>query len=206
MTRFRGMRWVAGGAVAVVVAVFAVAAGAASAGGRAGHRSASPGCYPPGSVTIAQDKTGRFYFWRRAWYVCVFKQGTPRKRFTETGAGFTPVERNAKVSGRYVALFAVCRGCRGPFDNWVTVIDMVTGHRTLFFHLDISYGDLVLKPDGSVAWTGRAGRTRWEVNRHDSTGTAIVDFGPNIDPYSLAAGGSWLYWTDAGSPRSTPFH
>ncbi|HET6867493.1 MAG TPA: hypothetical protein VFH80_16350, partial [Solirubrobacteraceae bacterium] len=95
----------------------------------------------------------------------------------------------------------------------VTVIDMVTGRPTF------SEGDilarfwpdhLVLKADGSVAWTAPMPPPQtpviWEVRRHDSTGTVTVASGSHIDPYSLAAGGSWLYWTDAGSPRSAPFH
>ena len=91
----------------------------------------------------------------------------------------------------------------------MTVIDMVTGRRTFFSEGFIEGNeDLVLKPDGSVAWVtvSRFKPTTWEVSRHDSAGTATLDSGPGIDPQSLAAGGSWLYWTDAGSPRSAPFH
>ena len=71
------LRSVGSGTVAVVVAVCAVGAVAASAGGWAEHRSASRGCYPKGSTTIAQDKAGRFYSSGRGWYVCAFKQGAP---------------------------------------------------------------------------------------------------------------------------------
>ena len=178
------------------------------------------GCYPRGSVTIAQDKAGRFYSRtiRRSagravtyWYVCSFKQGTPRTlRFKYPPAGAVPVDRSAKVSGRYVAFLVVCRGCvRAPAVGApVVVFDMVTGQRT--FATGFTTGNIdvfVLKPDGSVAWiTADRFNPTWEVSRHDSTGTAVVDSGPGIDPRSLAAGGSWLYWTVAGSPRSASFH
>jgi hypothetical protein len=97
----------------------------------------------------------------------------------------------------------------------VVVIDMVTGQRTFTggFNAGTTIGQLgpfpslppVLKSNGSVAWIYTAEGNE-EVHRHDLTGTAIVDSGPAIDPHSLAAGGSWLYWTSAGSPRSAPFH
>ncbi len=219
MTRFRGMRWVAGGAVAVVMAVCAAGAVAASAGGQAGKRSASRGCYPKGSRTIAKDKAGRFFHIARNWYVCAFKQGTPRQLgHIVPGAGVTPWARSAKVSGRYLAVFFLgptgFNGQPGRPPSAVAVYDMATGQRTFYERVrgpenlpPATGGNLVLKPDGSVAWMSRATSTGiWSVNRHDSTGTATVDSGPQVDPHSLAAGGSWLYWTDAGSPRSAPFH
>ncbi len=183
----------------------AVGAAAASAGGRAGHRSASPGCYPKGSNTIAQDKAGRFFHIGPSqiggsWYVCAFRHGTPRQIFrTRLGRDESPpFGPSAKVAGRYVAFFV-----NGAGGSGVRVIDMVTGHGTFGERspLAVSNG-LVLKPDGSVAWIA----SDYQVDRHDSTGTAVVDSGPGIDRHSLAAGGSWLYWTNAGSPRSATFH
>ena len=212
MTRRQRMRWVTGGAVAVVMAVCAVGAAAAPAGGRAAAApTALRGCYPRGSVTIAQDKVGRFYHSgnygsRESWYVCGFKQGMrwrlPYRAVPDAGV---PYGQNAKVSGRYVAFFVVC-----PCAGVVVVYDMVTGHRTFSEALGDApaahAASLVLKPDGPVAWTAHPLSGDWEVSRDDSSGTAVVDSGPGIDPSSLAAGGSWLYWTNAGSPRSAPFH
>ncbi len=198
---------------------------------------ASSGCYPRGSRTIAQDKVGRF--WERfnpsargtesrySWYVCAFERGTSRELYALSYRGTRgpgpaiPSDSSAKVSGRYVAFFAFdC--CLG----WVKVFDMVTG-RSTFSALPSRFNQgstatLVLKADGSVAWiapgprrTGPRGAgtgtgSIWYVKRHDSTGTATVDAGVGIGPHSLAAGGSWLYWTrNVGSPpgpRSAPFH
>jgi hypothetical protein len=199
---------------------YAAVGAAAAPAGRRGHRSASSGCYPKGSTTIVQDTAGRFYFGpsgphRRGWYVCVFKQGTPRKLRYPGGGGspFVMDRHTATVSGRYLAF--VFLGDAPRCCGVVVVIDMATGQRTFTgaFNARTTIGDFgpfpsmppVLKSDGSVAWIYTADGSA-EVHRHDSTGTAIVDSGPQINPYSLAAGGSWLYWTNAGSPRSAPFH
>ena len=184
-------------------------------------------CDPRGSTTIAQDAVGRFYSIagkrpfaafdsrypspRRTYsYVCAFKQGTPRK-LPRWSAGIIPGASSTKAVGRYVALF-VFSGTGSAAVNWVKVVDMVTGHTTFSEDIIARYwpDHLVLKADGSVAWTAPMPPSHtpviWEVRRHDSTGTATVDSGSEIDPGSLAAGGSWLYWTNAGSARSAPFH
>ena len=204
----------------------AVGAATASAGDRAATApTASPGCYPPGSTTIAQDKAGRLYSTGSGpslrWYVCAFKQGMPRKIYRSpccTGPG-PPSGTSAKVAGRYVAFVfpfgppGFCASARPDGELWV--VDMVTGQRTFSEtltggeHFPGPRDDLVLKADGSVAWVTSdpcSGATILSVNRHDSTGTATLDSGPRIDSQSLAAGGSWLYWTDNGSPRSAPLH
>jgi hypothetical protein len=216
MIRFRRLRWVGPSLIAAVMAVCAVGAAAASAGGRARHRSASPGCYPKGSTTIAQDKAGRFYSSGRpdsssggSWYVCAFKQGMRWRLYAaQRGRSFAPVDGSAKVSGPYVAFLVV-----GPGPSSIHVFDMVTGQSRFVAGVypvgSLPSASFVLKANGSVAWMSRStrvGARTWYVNRHDSTGTATVDSGPAIDPHSLAAGGAWLYWTDAGSARSAPFH
>lgn len=193
-------------------------------------------CNSKGSTTIAQDAVGRFYSTTRRsarsarthWYVCAFKHGMSRIAYRSTSYGRAgspfPLATSTKVSGRYVA-FVVIGGpnpCNGVF--WVQVSDMVTGHSTFRggpFHpspfAPVCGARLVLKANGSIAWIApgprRAGTgtgTLWYVTRHDSTGTATVDAGSQIDPHSLAAGGAWLYWTrKTGSPpgpRSAPFH
>jgi hypothetical protein len=189
----------------------AVGVAAASAGGRA----ASAGCYPKGSYTIAQDKVGRFYVLKthrpgggfpQPWYVCAFSRGTSWKLPYGNPDRGTPFGPSAKVSGRYVAFLV---GAPGP--GGVAVFDLATGQRTFSggaggggIGPDPVDAALVLKADGSVAWTTHD-FAPWVVRRHDSTGTATLDSGPGIDTKSLAAGGSWLYWTDAGSPRSARF-
>src|ERR1700693_1625940 len=210
-----------GTSYAAVGAASASAGGRGEHRWEARPRASSGGCYPRGSRTIAQDAVGRF--WERfnaaargsesreSWYVCAFKQGTSRELYALSYRGtrgpgpVSPSDSSAKVSGRYVAFFAFdC--CLG----WVKVFDMVTG-RSTFSALPSRFGrssaaSLVLKADGSVAWiapgpmptprgAGTGTGSIWYVKRHDSTGTATVDAGSGIGPHSLAAGGSWLYWT-----------
>ena len=67
---------------------------------------------------------------------------------------------------------------------------------------------LVVKSDGAVAWI--AGNTKeaaehatsYEVHAVDDTGNRLLSSGADIDPHSLALGGSTLYWTQGGKPMS----
>ena len=215
MTPSRRLLWVTGGVVAAVLAVSAAAAVAASAGGRAWHRSASLGCYPKGSTTIAQDKVGRFYFYStaRGWWYCAFSHPWPHSlRGYRNPDGPGPEGSTATLSGRYLA-FVAPSGSK-PDVALVVVVDMVAGRKTFnglnYAGQPSEIGNpprrLVLKPDGSVAWIDKGQWYVRYVHRHDSTGTTIVDSGTGIDPNSLAAGGAYLYWTNAGAPRSAPFH
>jgi hypothetical protein len=182
-------------------------------------------CYLKGSSTIAQDAIGRFFMGPApsasssgAWYYCAFKHGPPHVLaeipIPQNPDESFPMNSTAVVAGRFLAF--LYGGGNGP--TYVEVYDMVAGRLT--FDSDAYAGgssgypsspvpQLVLKHNGSVAWiaslTTSSGVIR-DVHRHDSTGTAIPDQGSAIDPRSLAAGGSWLYWTNAGAPRSGPFH
>jgi len=73
---------------------------------------------------------------------------------------------------------------------------------------------IVLKPNGSVAWTGCAGYDTcgrpFTVNRLDRTaegsGTTVeLDRGRNIEPRSLRRVGDTLLWEHGGKTRSAPF-
>jgi hypothetical protein len=175
--------------------------------------STSGGCHPRGARTIVQDAVGRFYLDATgSWYYCAFGVGTPHlAAHSPVPDEPAPVDSTARVSGRFLAFFEE-GGNAG--NAGVVVFDMVAGDAT--FGTAANEGSslggfgtpsvLVLKPDGSVAWiyVGAGGQT--EVHRHDKTGSAIVDSGSGIPSRSLAAGGALLYWTDAGSPRSVPFH
>jgi hypothetical protein len=71
---------------------------------------------------------------------------------------------------------------------------------------------IVLRPDGSVAWIARddfqvpgtAQRYQlWQAQVHHHP--TIVAEGTEVDPRSLAATGHQLYWTSAGLPYAIPF-
>lgn len=192
-------------------------------------------CNPKGSTTIAQDAVGRFYSlsapghsdFRRLWWYCVFSQRRPHHlKYHNRGApppyahGPAPADSTATMSSSYLAFVTFTSPFgTGPRIRNVVVIDMVAGRQTFTDPIYTAgeqcrcpgaalFPRLVLEPNGSVAWISNGGFSPGPsyVHRHDSTGTAVVDSGPQIDPNSLAAGGSWLYWTNAGSPRSAPFH
>jgi hypothetical protein len=69
--------------------------------------------------------------------------------------------------------------------------------------------DLVLKRNGSLAWTTAEGKYEGErlvndyaVWKHDADGEVLLDAGPEIDPLSLALDGDYLYWRNAGEART----
>ncbi len=63
---------------------------------------------------------------------------------------------------------------------------------------------LVVKGDGSVAWTVAADHEEgtYQVHAVDKTGSRTLATGSDIVPGSLALAGSTMYWTQAGSPQS----
>jgi hypothetical protein len=63
---------------------------------------------------------------------------------------------------------------------------------------------IVLKKDGAVAWIVDTSReqNRYEVHAADRSGARLLASGSDIDPSSLALGGSTLYWTQGGKASS----
>ena len=176
-----------------VMAICAVGAMAASAGGR----PASPGCYPKGSTTIAQDKAGRFFHIgpssiRGRWYVCAFKQGTPRR--LPYALPNLPFTSSAMVVGRYVAFFVFFAG-RGPSSGPVTVFDMVTGHRNLLLWENW----LRLRQLGAEGrWLGRVDRVRAGGGRQPAAvWRSVVTTRPGRPPSTQALESSDTRWAPA---------
>jgi DNA-binding beta-propeller fold protein YncE len=82
---------------------------------------------------------------------------------------------------------------------------------------DIGVGPIIslaVKPDGSTAWVaenaerstlapnGTPAIRYFDIYADDHSGERLLAVGTNIDPSSLALGGTHLYWTEAGTPRS----
>jgi hypothetical protein len=67
---------------------------------------------------------------------------------------------------------------------------------------------LIVKSDGAVAWIskdedeGHPEPAPCEVHAVDGTGSKLLASGSDIEPYSLALGGSTLYWLQGGKPMS----
>lgn len=68
---------------------------------------------------------------------------------------------------------------------------------------------LIVKSDGAVAWIVKDEEGHhpepapYEVHAVDKTGNRLLASGSEIEPYSLALGGSTLYWLQGGKPMST---
>jgi hypothetical protein len=62
--------------------------------------------------------------------------------------------------------------------------------------------DMVLAPDGAVAWI-EGSTPRFPVWKSDGDGAAKVDDGDEVAPESLALSSRIVYWTRAGEPYST---
>jgi hypothetical protein len=62
---------------------------------------------------------------------------------------------------------------------------------------------IVMKDNGSVAWTTIHGRDEpHAVFKSDAEGNVELDSGNTIDAHSLARSGSTIYWTKRDEPRS----
>jgi hypothetical protein len=62
---------------------------------------------------------------------------------------------------------------------------------------------LVVKSDGSVAWTVAADHEEGTyLHAVDKTGSRTLATGADIAPASLVVSGSTMYWTQAGIPQS----
>lgn len=71
---------------------------------------------------------------------------------------------------------------------------------------------LVLKENGSVAWTSvpnalePTSPKRIELRAADGLGERVLDPGPQVDPSSVRLSGSTLTWRSGGAARSTVLH
>jgi len=71
---------------------------------------------------------------------------------------------------------------------------------------------LVLKPDGSVAWSAKVGGLsgyvppEYEVHALDKSGSRLLASGADIAPHSLMLKGSALSWIQSGQQASTVLH
>jgi hypothetical protein len=101
----------------------------------------------------------------------------------------------------------------GPFnDSFVIVRDLRTGRILHREPTGAGKGEsegigatkaLVVKSDGSVAWTVKVYENAvYEVHAADTTGSRMLASGADIDPTSLALAGSTIYWTQGGRPYS----
>ncbi len=129
-------------------------------------------------------------------------------------------DRNVVLVGALVAYedYSLTEGLEG-FRFGVTVKDLRTG-RTLRHEptgkrkvsgepeLEFGFGHttaIVLNEDGAVAWIVEVPADEgggFQVHAAAFAGSTVLASGPEIDPSSLALGGSTLYWMQGGQPRT----
>jgi hypothetical protein len=87
-----------------------------------------------------------------------------------------------------------------PCTGRLRVIDVRSGRARHTADTGGSLSALLVKRNGSVAFL-----LGERLMRIDSSGAAVLDEGPGIDPLSLAASRNRLYWMRGGAPQSAPF-
>jgi hypothetical protein len=207
-----------------VVAVSLLAASSTSAvAAEAQDRCAA---HPPDEETLLVSTKARVISTGYKVYGCAFKI---QKRFRlgrEYGSSSGSGQVFPKLlKGYFVALQRVeCDGASNPgpcYLNLFESVDLRTGQKKYRWNLarysyDPFVGDVILKPNGSVAWTdGRyvGGRDEFGYERllgvlrkMDTDGSAVLASGVNRDgPGRLRReGSSTLHWVQRGKPFSAP--
>lgn len=115
-----------------------------------------------------------------------------------------PTVHEVVVAGRYVAYgyLPLCRNGVGQ-SQAIAVENLVTG-TVLHKECLTSYPkDIVVKPNGSVAWITEPG---FQVFALDQFGLRTLGTVGKEESESLALAGKTLYWTENGEPMSTLLH
>lgn len=211
------MRTLATVALALALAAF-------PAGADARRHKPRPTCTPHGSRTIEASASIRvFSLLKRGgdttdFYACRLKT---RKRFLMGSAedlGGTGVAIGmVRIAGPFVAWD------EQPFDDSERYNPTFTGFPSTVTALDTrsgtkrsapavtgspsssGVGSLLLQPTGSFAWIGSGAPAGNEVHRYDTSGDTVLAAGSDIDPASLAASTTTLYWMKGGTAAFAPF-
>ena len=185
--------------------------------------AARPRCKLAGSKTIVATKTARVMSREvnevRRYYGCRYRTNRrrlmAREETDDQGAGDTPFL--IQLRGPFVAVAtrhfdAADRFAPPEFLGHPGVahaIDLRSGaHRRANAVSGVARSsevtDLVLKPNGSLAWIGSS---PYEVHRWEAGGAdTVLESGTDIAPESLAESGTWLYWLRGGAPRFAAFN
>jgi hypothetical protein len=175
-------------------------------------------CYPAHSTTLAATKSVRVFQTRgfsrdtktHATYGCLLSAKHPyRFVVLDFPEGFEHIT----IAGHFVS-YAAYSDCAADYcnPNAVMVQDLRTGRRTFAEGTLVAVAhvsDLVLRPDGTVAWI----QTSYDDNGSVRPGLDVVaggpartpvllDSGTDVAPGSLALAGPTAYWTKGGQPRS----
>jgi hypothetical protein len=210
------MRKLAALALLVVLAAF-------PAGADARRHRAKPTCTPHGSTTIEASAAIRVFGVRNKrldtydFYACRYKT---RKRYligrAEDLGGTGDAIGLVRIAGPFVAWDSQ------PFDDSERYNPTPTGFPSTVHAVDMRSGverhapattgnpssssvaSLLLQPSGSFAWIGSDGSGN-QVHRYDASGDTLLDSGADVQPPSLAASATTLYWMKGTTPAFAPF-
>jgi hypothetical protein len=204
---------------ALAAAALVVAAGPATAGAsaRGTARCTSGGARvlaTNGQVAVVRRPRGRTY-------ACLLSSGTRRALGdTAPGDGETTVTvRRFTLAGTVVAYNY--EYSREEVEEGVSVLDVRRDHRPRTYDAlsgvaapRVGAHDavraIVVRPDRALAWIAYdddVQPARYEVMKADAGAArpALLGAGPDIDPSSLALGGTAIYWLAAGVPQLARF-
>ncbi|MHB1860582.1 MAG: hypothetical protein ACYCUM_10835 [Solirubrobacteraceae bacterium] len=162
---------------------------------------------------------GTFARWRPTGRLTLL---VSKENYEFASLGFGPAEPLA-IAGRYVAVarpncteLHQCNTSSGSEAAMVVRVDVKTG-RHVSTGDRYAIDDLVLAPNGTVAWIEdpiklnpmEAGKPAPEVRVARTAMTfaqpTLVASSSAIEPHSLALAGSHLYWSEGGQPRGVVF-
>ena len=193
-------------AVALVASVALTPAATGS-----GKRSERRPCSLGGSYTLYRDDAVRIYEkafdddTRYETYACLYAVDRRRRiaEFDEWYGG----ESLALVSVRRPRIAYTVSGgnkAEGTY-GFVCILNLRTGHRHCELTDDGGGLGVGLTRRGSIAWMDAPQGACCTVHKLDAgrAKPVVLDSGTDIDRDSFAVGGRHVYWTKAGSPRSS---
>lgn len=168
-------------------------------------------------TTITENARARLFFVNapgglgRIYYGCLRQRGAIRRLGADQGGGANVSAQFLQLSGRLAGLVrSVCIGADCGYT--AKSIDLRSGRVLRQSGRTGEPRALVMTSAGSLAvlamlpYDGPPGLPQFEIRRIDRTGVTVLDVSSDIDPSSLAVGGSWIYWTRAGQPQSAPIN
>lgn len=205
-------------------AVLALAVAALVGPPGAAAATAPDGCQPGSEAAVVKVPGGEWYVsggfsGREHTYVCAdaggvaLEIGRPGNELASSGGGLGPTVEHLVFAGLTAAVvYENETGSRG-----LDMLDLATGR--VRFHRGLgggkvsvpgehsstgshAVGAIVVKRDGSVAWTEQVSGNRYQVLEHE-TRTTVLDRGGQVRPKSLTLTGSRLSWLERSGRKRT---
>lgn len=186
--------------------------------------ASAAGCNPGSEASVTKVPGGAWYMTggfsgQEHTFICAsaggvaVEIGQPGNEMASSGGGLGPLVRHLVFAGLTAAVvYENETGSRG-----LDVVNLATGR--VHFHRGLgggkvkfvgehssvgahSVGSIVVKADGSVAWTEQTTGSHYDVLKHE-TRTVVLDRGGQARPTSLTLAGKTLRWREqSGSQRT----